>query len=929
KPKTEPHSAYYIQKSREGVPEFLFSDTAWVDSLFNSLAPDERIGQLFMVAAYSNKDSAHVNQVESLIRKYKIGGLIFMQGGPARQAALTNYYQSISKTPLLIGMDAEWGLSMRLDSAIKFPYQMTLGAVQNRKLIYDMGAEIARQCKRMGVHINFAPVVDINSNPLNPVINYRSFGEDKFRVAGSGMAYMKGLQDNGVIATAKHFPGHGDTDTDSHLSLPVINRSRKQLDSLELYPFRELIKNRLAAVMVAHLNIPAFDTTKNFAATLSPKIVRGLLKDTLKFQGLTITDALNMKGVSRFYEPGVVDMKALLAGNDILLFSEDVGKAISEINKAVNGGLISRKEIDHRCRKILFAKRFAGLHKRKEIGTKGVAGDLNTSYSLYLNRKLYEEALTLLVNKNEFVPLIRLDTLKIATVAIGRQGLTNFQEMTDYYSSVKHFNLRRNPEKKDIQFITGKLPDYNTILLCWHPSGNKPENDYGITPPMVELLDTLLAMDSANGNRMKIILVVFGNPYGLSMIPKPEALDGIIAAYEDNIHTQQLSAQLVFGGIFSKGKATPGCQVLAARNGKVFYYRSFGNFTYDSSKAVTNTDMYDLASLTKITATLPAIMKLQDEKKLSVDSTLGTYLPLVRKSNKDTLKISEVLAHHARLKPWIPFYLRTMKKGKLSKKLYNEKPTKKYSIRVADSLYLHKSYRDSILSIIIESPLRSKREYYYSDLGFYLLKEAVEKISGEPIDGYVQNNFYRPLGMTTMGYLPLHRFPLSRIVPTENDTAFRNQLLQGDVHDPGAAMLGGVGGHAGIFACANDVAKLLQMYLQKGVYGGKRYINASTIEDFSRCRYCNEKNRRGLGFDKPEPDASKLSPACKSASLNSYGHAGFTGTYVWVDPDEQLVYVFLSNRVHPYASNNKLIEMNIRTEIQQVFYDAMGRGVVP
>ena len=365
----------------------------WVDSVMNTLQPDERIGQLFTVAAFSNKDSLHVKEIAKLVKDYKIGGLCFFQGGPVRQANLTNYYQSLAKTPLLISIDGEWGLSMRLDSTVRYPKQMALGAINDNQLIYDFGVETARQCKRMGIHLNFAPVVDVNNNPRNPVINDRSFGEDKYRVAAKSIEYMRGLQDNGLMATAKHFPGHGNTDKDSHLTLPKLNRSKEELDSLELYPFKELIDRGLSSIMVAHLFVPAYDSSKNSAASISKPIVTDLLKNKLNFKGLIITDALNMKGVSANFPPGVVDVKALLAGNDMCLYSENVPVAIAEIKKAMLAGEITQTELDEKARKVLFAKFQVGLAHYQPIVIDGLITDLNSNEAKLMSRKLYENAL--------------------------------------------------------------------------------------------------------------------------------------------------------------------------------------------------------------------------------------------------------------------------------------------------------------------------------------------------------------------------------------------------------------------------------------------------------------------------------------------------------------------------------------------------------
>ncbi|MBN4051457.1 serine hydrolase, partial [bacterium AH-315-M05] len=867
-------------------PPFFCCETPWADSVLAALTPDERIAQLFMVAAYSNKGQKHVVQITQLIKDYKIGGLIFFKGGPLRQARHTNYYQSKTKTPLMIAIDAEWGLAMRLDSTIKFPYQMTLGAIQNDQLIYDMGVEIAQQCKRMGIHVNLAPVVDVNNNSLNPVINNRSFGEDKHNVARKGIAYMRGLQDNRILANAKHFPGHGDTDTDSHKALPVITHTLQRMDTLELYPFKEIIKQGLGSVMVAHLYIPAYDSAINTAATLSKNIVTHLLKDSLGFKGLVFTDALNMKGVSAFYDPGVVDVKALLAGNDVLLFSQDVPKAISEIKKAIERGDITQEEIDKRCKKILAAKEWMGLNNFQPVDLNDLYEDLNTSDADLLNRKLVESSLTLLLNRNDIIPLKGLDTLQIASFTIGQPSSseigTTFRNTLNNYAPIKHFHIDKNASGEQIVSIIKKLSNYNLVIVSVHSNSNNPSKNFGITKQASEIV---------NGLRLhsRVVLAVFANPYGLSGFDGIENVEGLVIAYEDNEIAQSLSAQLIFGGISARGKlpvtvppyfkvgsgigtenpirlkytipeevgmdskyldkmdsialnaieegATPGCQILVAKEGKVIYQKSFGYHTYENKIPVKNTDLYDLASITKIAATLVTIMKLQDEKKLDIDSTLGYYLPHLNTTNKDSIIIRELLAHHAQLRSWIPFWMKTVSGIKydnrkkqfvtenpgLLENIYQEKPSDKFPVRVAENLYIHKDYTDSIMQDIIDSPLRKEKEYLYSDLGYYFLFQIIEKITGNAIEDHVSENFYAPLGLSTMGYNPREQFDLKRIIPTENDTLFRSQLIHGDVHDPGVAMMGGAGGHAGVFSNANDLAILMQMLLQKGAYGGRRY----------------------------------------------------------------------------------------------------------
>jgi beta-glucosidase-like glycosyl hydrolase/CubicO group peptidase (beta-lactamase class C family) len=949
-------------------PPFLNNNNRWVDSVFNTMTPDERIAQLFMVAAYSNKDKAHVNEIKKLVQEYKVGGLIFFQGGPVREAQLTNTYQSLAKIPLLISMDAEWGLAMRLDSTVQFPRQMTLGAIQDDSLIYQMGKEIAMHCKRLGIQVNFAPVADVNNNPLNPVISTRSFGEDKYNVARKALAYMKGMQDVNVLANAKHFPGHGDTDSDSHKTLPTIMHSRERMDSLELYPFREMMRQGLGSVMVAHLNIPAYDTTKNLASTLTKSVVTDLLQNELQFKGLIFTDALNMKGVSKYFEPGAVDVKALIAGNDVLLFSEDVPVAMKEIKKAIEKGDLSQDEIDRRCKKILAAKQWAGLDKFKPVKTKNLYQDLNNTSAEVLNRKLAEASATLLINKDSLIPLKRLDTLQIATLSLGYKDAQVFQSTLGKYTSVKHFGIDKDAKPAEYDSVLKWLKPYDLVIIAVNNTNNNPKKDFGLTSQTVNMVKSVM-------KQSKVIVDVFSNPYILAKFDSIQFADAVIMSYEYNEYTQDKSAQLVFGGIGAKGKLPvtasehfklgagfdtkqvrfnyvipeetginpkilnkidsialkgikdkvyPGCQVLVVKNGKVFYQKAFGYHTYEGKTKVKNDDLYDIASITKIASSTAAIMKLASEKKINLDDSLYNYWPALKGTNKQNIVLREMLTHQAGLPAWIPFWQRTVVKGEYKPGIYNKTKSDEFPYRVAEDLYIHKSYRDTILKQLIECPLAVKKEYKYSDLGYYFLQHIIEEKTKTTLDQYVRESFYAPLGLSTMGYKPRDRFELKRIVPTEYDVKFRRQLVHGDVHDQGAAMLGGVAGHAGLFSNANDLAVLMQMYLQKGSYGGERYLDSSVVSEFTKCQYCVD-NRRGIGFDKPETDPKKESPVCDCVSYLSFGHSGFTGTLTWADPEYDLVYVFLSNRVYPDAEDNKLAKSGIRTAIQRVIYEAISQ----
>ncbi|HEY1040338.1 MAG TPA: glycoside hydrolase family 3 N-terminal domain-containing protein [Bacteroidia bacterium] len=957
------------KETKDTPPPFWAVESKWVDSVFESLSPDERIAQLFMVAAYSNKDNKHVREIRELIQKYNIGGLIFMQGGPVREAKLNNYYQSKAKTPLLISIDGEWGLAMRLDSTPQYPRQMTLGAIQNDSLIYQMGKQIAEECKLMGIHVNFAPVADVNNNPENPVISVRSFGEDKYMVAKKAYMYMAGMQDNGVMASGKHFPGHGDTDSDSHKTLPTIPHSTERLDSLELYPFKELFAKDLASVMVAHLNIPSLDTTQNRASTLSKNVVTDLLKNKLQYKGLVFTDALNMKGASKYVAPGMVDAKALIAGNDVLLFSENVPLAIEEIKKAVKNGEISQEEIDARCKKILKAKYWCGLDKKQYVKNKTIYKDLNTSASWALRNNLAEASITLLQNQNNFLPIKQTDTLKIATVSLGNDEKDAFYTTVARYSTSNHFFIDHKFKAKERDTLLARLKNYNLVILSINKTNNKPAENFGITPEGQKLLDTIYATH-------KTVTVLFSNPYLLRKLNGLEKNLAVIEAYEYNTFSQTAAANALFGVIKVNGKlpvtsgiykrntgieinevsrpktplikdaATgsvkkklqsidsialqgikdecyPGCQIIALKNGQVIYKKNFGKYTYDGNEMVTDSSIYDLASLTKILASSLVLMKLTEEKKVCLDSTLSAYLPELKGTNKQDITLRQMITHQAGLQAWIPFYLRTQTKtneykpGYYSDKISNDFPT-----RVAKDLYIKKGYTDSIYQRINESKLEKQGEYVYSDLGYYYIKKIAENITGKLYQVYLYETFYNPMKLS-LTYKPRESFSLKRIVPTENDLKFRKQLLRGDVHDQGAAMMGGIAGHAGLFGNAEDVAAIMQMLMNEGIYNNQQLLSKEIVDEFTRaCTYCPT-NRRGLCFDKPEPDEKKDSPVTKECSLLSFGHSGFTGTFAWADPVNGLVYVFLSNRVYPDSEKNKLAKSGIRGKIHKLLYEAV------
>lgn len=942
----------------------IFEHSKWEDEMLENMTLDEKIGQLFMVDVFTTKDKYNVDRVKKLVQQYHIGGLIFFKGGPVKQAYATNELQSVSKIPLMVGIDGEWGLAMRLDSTLNFGYQMSIAATPSDSYVYWMAREIANECKRIGIHINFAPVADINNNPLNPVIHMRSFGEDKEKVLKKSLMYMRGLQDEHILAVAKHFPGHGNTDVDSHLDLPVLNQSKDNMDTLELYPFRKLFGYGVGGVMTAHLHIPAYDSTANRGASLSPAVSTGLLRWKMKFKGLVFSDALNMKGVSKYYEPGQLEVNALLAGNDILLYSEDVPRAVKAIKKAIEDGCMDEEFINDKVRRILKAKKWFGLDKCVDVDIQDLTKDINKPQAQLLKQKIAENAVTLVRNKADLIPFKEVATTRYASVAIGTRDMMPFQNMMGMYNKMSFFNISMWAKDDEWKKLRDTLYyNYDVIILSIHHLSNKNTATYGLNKQTIDFVNQL-------NKEKRCVLVTFGSPYALSRFPD---FNNILCAYQDDIGFQEAAAQVLWGGMEAKGRlpvsvnnampigtgintkanfrfkytlpedagmsseklakidsiandaidkgAMPGCQVLVARKGKVVYYKTFGTKAYDSKEPVNKTDLYDIASITKVVATTITAMKLYERGKLLPSDSIVYYLPELRGSNKEGLSIKEIMSHHAGLTAWVPFYKRTLTSAGICDENYCVDSNPTYNLRVAERLYMNRFYPDTIYSIIQQSPLDMRGKYRYSDLGFMYMQRIEERITGRPLDKLADSIFYRPLGLATMTFKPREKFSLDRIIPTEVDTYFRKQLIHGDVHDPAAAMFGGVAGHAGLFSNANDLAILFQMLLNEGSYGGKKFLESSTIKLFTSQQF--DDSRRGLGWDKPETDKKKNGPTSKFASPKTFGHTGFTGTCAWADPEEDLIYIFLSNRVNPTAENNKLVNMNVRTNIHDAIYQAI------
>jgi len=882
---------------------------------------------------------------------------------------LTNVYQGLSEIPLMVSMDAEWGLGMRFkEGVIQYPKQIMLGALKDNDLVYQYGRQMAKECRRLGVHVSFSPVVDVNINANNPVINDRSFGEDKHNVAIKGYLYMKGLQDGNVMACAKHFPGHGDTDVDSHKDLPELNFDRQRLEDVELYPFKVLAQQGLQSMMIAHLQIPRLDSTPGLPSSLSKPIITGLLREDMAFDGLIFTDALEMQGVLKNYPAGELEVRALQAGVDILLLPSDIAKAYKAIKDAVRKGNITKKDLSAKVKRILVAKYRLGLQTKQTVALDHLSEDLNTDEGNSLKYKVIQNALTLVRNNDNLIPLKRIDSLKIATLAIGAKEQTPFQKTVDLYQVSDHFLMPKEANDTIMNEMLGRLKGKDLVLVSLHDMNRNPSKNFGIQFNTTLFLERLM-------NQNKTALVVFGNPYALKYF---DTIPSIVEAYNEDPVTQSLAAQAIFGAFPMTGKlpvtaspkaacnmgirtenqyrlkygvpaltgisadslkkidaivldamdkgAMPGCEVLVAKDGYVIYQKAFGNNTY-LTDSVSLDEVYDLASVTKVAATTLSIMKMVDEKKIDISKPLADYLPELKKTNKDTLRIESILTHRAGLKPWIPFYQSTLTNDKFPYpkiEVYASYPHGPFTVPVTKNLFMDTSYLRQMYKEIYESEVTASKAYKYSDLGFILFAKMIRENTGISLDKYADINFYKPLGMNHTGFNPTRYIGLSKIVPSEEDIYWRNQQIRGYVHDMAAAMLGGVSGHAGLFSNVNDMAKLMQMLLNKGYYGGKQYITEETVNLFT-IRPAGS-TRRALGFDMQQQDNTQPLSTTPMAGRTVFGHTGFTGTCVWADPENNLVYIFLSNRTYPIQKNTKINTLDVRDRIFSAIYQSLPKN---
>ena len=955
----------------------------WVDSIMDKLSFKEKVGQLFIYTIAPVDTKRNLELLREAVDTYKVGGLLFSGGKMQTQVDLTNRAQKQAKVPVMITFDGEWGLAMRLRGTPVFPRNMVLGCIRDNQLIYEYGNEVARQCRQIGVQVNFAPVADVNINPKNPVINTRSFGEDPIQVADKVIAYASGLEGGGVLSVCKHFPGHGDTDVDSHKALPVLPFTRERLDSVELYPFKKAIRAGLGGMMVGHLQVPVIEPIGGLPASLSRNVVYDLLTDELAFKGLIFTDALAMKGVSG---NGYVSLQALKAGNDMVLAPRNLKEEIPAVLAAVEKGELTKEDIENKCRKVLTYKYVLGLKKKPHIQLSGLEQRINSPQTRDLIRRLNLAAITVLNNKNHILPLHVDKEQTIALLEVGKPGETEIlAKQMSRYTSLARFRLRPNQTEEENQRLRDSLATYKRIVVAVSEQRLAPYHSFFIKfapeSPAIYLFftsgkmmlqihravshasavvlghshnsdvqrqvaDVLFAKATADGRLSASVGGLFPTGAGVTITPKtplhfiPEEY-GLSSALLKKIDT------IALDGI--QQGAYPGCQVVVLKNGHIMFDKSFGTYTGKGSPRVESTNIYDLASLSKTTGTLLAIMKLYDKGRFNLTDKISDYLPFLQRTDKKDITIQEILYHQSGLPSWLPFYQETIDKDSYSGRLFSARKdayhpvqigtttwanpkfkfkseyispvkTGDYTIQICDSLWLNRSFRKVIEEKIVEAPLRQKR-YVYSDIGFILLGMLVEQLAGMPMEAYLQREFYEPMGLERTGYLPLRRFAKSEIVPSNKDRFLRKETLQGYVHDEASAFFGGLAGNAGLFSTAREVARVYQMLLNGGEIDGQRYLSKETCQLFTT--EVSKISRRGLGFDKPDMEDPKKGNCTSSVPAGVYGHTGFTGTCAWVDPVNDLVYVFLSNRIYPNVTNRKLNQLHIRERIQEAIYGAM------
>ena len=913
----------------------------WINAQLDALTLEQKVSQLFASYAYGHFKSADdptYQRLIDLVENFEVGGIIFFQGDPWSQAILANDLQSRARLPLLVSQDMEWGAGMRLERTTTFPRTMAIGATRDPALAYAAGYVTAEEARALGTHQIFAPVADVNNNPFNPIINVRSFSERPGLVAEMVAAFVRGAQDGGVIATAKHFPGHGDTAIDSHADLPVLPFDRARLDTLELVPFQAAVEAGVMSVMSGHLALPALDPGANTPASLSPQVTRAILRDELAFDGLIVTDALRMQGVTKHFGVGEAAVRALEAGADMLLLSDDEYAARQAILQAVKNGRLTEARIDESAQRILRAKQWAGLDDNRLVDLDDARRHVATRSHQALSETIARRSLTVLGNENNLLPLVGPPKKILAiTLSDGTSGSTGrfFVNQLRHHTNAEHVAsllLDRRSAADDYREALAQAPAFDVILVPTYLFVRSGSGKIGLPETQQAFLNDLIATGKP------VVLLSFGNPYmALGLKQQPAAY---VAAYGGTEASQKAVAQALFGQVKVEGKlpvtlpglyaygdgirldqvalrhgypedvgmsgdplaridslirksikagAFPGAAVAIGRAGVVVKLDGYGYFTYDSEQPVTPTSQFDLASLTKVVATTTAAMQLYEQGRLDLDAPVSRYLPDFAKNGKAGITIHHLLTHTSGMPAFRPFY----------------------QMGITD----RQGVVDAVLGTNLENEPGVK--YVYSDFSMITLALVVETITGQDFATYTREHIFEPLGMHDTGYLPTGQ-PDSTVVPTEVDDYFRNRLIQGEVHDENAWLLDGVAGHAGLFSTATDLAKFAFMLTNGGKAQGQQFLKEKTIRLFTT-RVDPEKHSRALGWD--TKSLNGYSSAGRYFGPNSFGHTGFTGTSIWIDPDQQLFVILLTNRVYPSRKNRGHIA--VRPQVANLAYQAI------
>jgi beta-glucosidase-like glycosyl hydrolase/CubicO group peptidase (beta-lactamase class C family) len=911
----------------------------WIESTLKRLSLEEKVGQLVFVwtlGRYYPARSEQWEELERLTTQRKLGGFIFSIGDVYEYAIQINKLQKKAEVPLLIAGDFEYGVGMRVRHSTTFPRAMALGATRDPKLVYEMAKATAREGRALGVHQNYAPTVDINNNPRNPVINTRAFGDDVKLVSDMSAAFVKGTQDGGMIATVKHFPGHGDSDIDTHLALPILSFGRDRFENFELVPFKEAFKVGALSVMVGHISVPAFDSVRGVPATVSPHVSTELLKDTMRFDGLVVSDAMRMRGVSEKYSPGEAAVLAVKAGIDLILMPVDADIAIDAVTAAVRRGEISEERINQSVRKLLGIKEYIGLNVNRFVDVDKVSEVVGTPEHEQLALDIARKAVTVLGNKNNILPLSKPAGRRILDVIISdsqdpADGQLFHRLLRERAGEVELAKVDPHSNAMEFESVVAKAQLAELLVCQLHLFTRSGEMTGFVEPKQLQLVRALAALGKP------IVAIAFGNPYVAMDLP---AFDAYVCAYSDAECMQQAVAEVLFAeepargklpitipGAFSFGdgveypkltlregrpeevgfdrtqlkkvddviqsairdSAFPGAALLVARNGVVVHNKGYGFLDYGIySKPVNENTMYDLASVTKVIATTSAVMRLVDDGTLSLSDPIVKYLPQFGQKGKENITLYNLMVHNSGLPAWRRFY---------------------------------DFCRDPqcVIDSVFATPLVYKTgdSTVYSDLGLITIGKLVERVTGVGLDTFVDSVFFRPLGMRNTMFNPPPRL-WERIAPTEVDTFWQRTgvAVRGRVHDENAAVLGGVSGHAGLFSTTSDLAIMLQMLLNGGTYGGNRYIKEETVKQFVSRQ--SPKSSRGIGWDTKSSDRS-FSGAL--TSMKTFLHTGFTGTSVVVDPEKNVIIVFLTNRVHPTRANTKIFDVRPRV------HDAVMRGL--